>query len=107
MTYDREPRRIGYDTTRLGWGLRSFVSKALAFTAAAIVLVCAIAFSIVVFTVVMAVLIVFGAYVWWRTRALRKEMRAASASSAASDAIEGEVITRTVRDIEPHERDRR
>lgn len=104
MTYDHEPRRIGYDTTRLGWGLRSFVSRALAFTAAAVVLVCAVAFSIVVFTVVIAALVVFGAYVWWKTRDLRKQMHAASAES---DVIEGEIITRVVRDIEPHERDRR
>ncbi len=102
MTYDREPARIGYDSTRLKWGVQSFVSKALAVIAAAVLIVGAVALSIIAFAVIVAAVLVVGLYFWWKTRDLRKRMRAADPNA---NVIEGEVITRVVRDVEPNDRD--
>lgn len=113
MRYDDEPARIGYDKTRLSWSVQSFVSKALAVAAAAVLIVGAIALSVIAFTVIVAAALVVGVYFWWKTRHLRKQMRTAQMHAAQTRAadpnstiIEGEVITRVVRDVEPHERDR-
>lgn len=103
MTYDREPARIGYDKTSPKWGVQSFVSKALAVIAAAVLIVGAVALSIIAFAVIVAAALVVGLYFWWKTRDLRKRMRAADPNASV---IEGEVITRVVRDIEPNDRDR-
>ena len=108
MTHDDEPARIGYDTTRPRSGVHSFVGKVLALAAAAVLLVGAIALSLVAFAVIVAALLVVGIYLWWKTRDLRKRMRAANPDGNVSgNVIEGEVISRDVRDLEPHDRDRR
>lgn len=104
MTQPHEPQRIDYDGSRLGWILGSLVRKVLALAAAAVLLVGAIAFSIVAFAVIAAGILIGGAYLAWKTRDLRKQMRA---SSERGNVIEGEVITRVVRDVSPHERDLR
>jgi hypothetical protein len=104
MTYDPRIERIGYDGRRLGWGVRGLVSKLLAFAAAAVLLLGIIAISIVAFTVIVTGVLVVGAYIWWKTRDLRKQMRA---SSTDGNVIEGEVITRVVRDVESHDRNQR
>jgi UPF0716 family protein affecting phage T7 exclusion len=108
MRHDDEPARLGYDKTRPSWGVQSFVSKALAVVAATVLIVGAIALSIIAFAVIVAAALVIGVYFWWKTRNLRKQMRTASFSAPSdpnSNIIEGEVITRVVRDVEPHERD--
>lgn len=110
MRYDDEPARLGNNKTRLSWSVQSFVSKILAVAAAAVLIVGAIALSIIAFAVIAAAVLVVGVYFWWKTRDLRKQMRAAAASAPSdpsSNVIEGEVITRVVRDVEPHERDPR
>ncbi len=107
---DNEPGRLGYEgRSSLSWGMRSFAQKVLAVLAAAVLLASAIAVSVVVFAVLIAGAAVGGAYLWWRTRDLRKQMRASSsypshASSTPQDVIEGEVISKVERDAEPHDR---
>ena len=104
MTYDPRTERIGYDGRRLGWSMRSFVGKSLALVAAAVFLLSAIAISIVAFVVIVTGILVVGAYIWWKTRDLRRRIRT---SNLEGNVIEGEIITRTVRDIEPRDWDQR
>jgi Flp pilus assembly protein TadB len=105
MTHDHEMRRLGYDRRRLGWAAQSFVGKALTFAAAAVLLVAAIAISLAVFAVAMIGVLVVGAYIWWRTRDLRKQMRA---SSSDSNVIEGRVIEgQVVREMHARDSDQR
>ena len=63
--------------------------KTIAVAGAGIVLVSAIAISIVFFAVAIVFLVGVGGYLWWKTRHLRKQMRT---QFAQSDVIEGVVI---------------
>ncbi len=108
MTYDPRTERIGYDGRRLGWSMRSLVSKSLAFAAAAVFLLGAIAISIVAFVVIVTGILVVGSYIWWKTRELRRRIRTSNlTSNLEGSVIEGEIITRTVRDVEPRDWDQR
>jgi hypothetical protein len=105
MTRDRETQRIGYDRRRLGSGVQGLLGKSLTFAAAAVLLVAAIAISLAVFAVAMMGVLVVGAYIWWKTRDLRKQMRA---SSSDNNVIEGRVIEgQVVREMHPRDRDQR
>jgi hypothetical protein len=105
MTRDRETQRIGYDRRRLGSGVQGLLGKSLTFAAAAVLLVAAIAISLAVFAVAMMGVLVVGAYIWWKTRDLRKQMRA---SSSDNNVIEGRVIEgQVVREMQPRDRDQR
>jgi len=84
--------------------MRSFVGKSLALVAAAVFLLSAIAISIVAFVVIVTGILVVGAYIWWKTRDLRRRIRT---SNLEGNVIEGEIITRTVRDVEPRDWDQR
>ncbi len=111
MTLDRETARIGYNGNRLGWRVQGVVGKLLALATGAVLLVGAVAISIAVFAAAAAGLLVVGLYVWWKTRDLRKQMRAASSNHAVSnpavidgEIIEGEVVERTIiRDVPPRD----
>lgn len=85
----------------------SLLTKVVRGIAVAAVLAVAVAFSIVLFVIALAVLLGFGGYLWWKTRALRSQMhtqmRAWQAGATAEPAgnqdtvrkgetIEGEVI---------------
>lgn len=73
-------------------------------TVAVIVFGVALAFSVMFFAVVAAIALVIGAYLWWKTRDVRKAMRQAQAQRPGAQrenghgiVIEGEVL-REVRD---------
>ncbi|MEJ1962105.1 MAG: hypothetical protein WDO56_11415 [Gammaproteobacteria bacterium] len=72
--YDDERLRLrGRRSGRPGPGL---LTRIVAVIGGALVLVGAIAISIVVFAVVAAIVLVAGLYLWWKTRDLRKQMQA-------------------------------
>ena len=71
--YDDERLRLGNRGRRPGPGL---LTRIVAVIGGALVLIGAIAISIVVFAVVAALILVGGLYLWWKTRDLRKQMRA-------------------------------
>lgn len=80
------------------------LQKVGAVAAAVIVFGVALAFSVMFFAVVAAIALVIGAYVWWKTRDVRKAMRQAQAQRPGAQrengrgiVIEGEVL-REVRD---------
>jgi Flp pilus assembly protein TadB len=104
MQSNRPYLRLGYAGARRdvpgGW-----LGKAVALAAGAVVLVAALVFSLVLVAVLLALGVIFGGYVWWRTRALRRQLReqvetrqahAAAAAAAAAPGPEaraqGEVI---------------
>lgn len=97
-----ESQRIGYDGGRPGWSLQGFLRKAMAVVAAAVLLAGAVAVSIVVFVFVLAAMMVVGAYLWWKTRDVRKQMRASSMPDQGN-VIEGEVVEKSVRDLDAHD----
>ena len=65
------------------------IGKILATLASAVVLVVAFMVSLLVFAAVAAVALVIFGYLWWKTRALRKQMRE---HPRGGRVIEGEVV---------------
>jgi len=93
---DDEPRaRIGYRGSAVSRA-KHFASKALVVLGGTLVLVGAFALSLVFLSIGLAVVLVVGGYVWWKTRELRREIRARMQSQpqGAGVVIEGEVISR-------------
>lgn len=61
-------------------------------------LVVTLAFSVVVFAVVVSVAAIAAGYLWWKTRAVRKQMRdmpRPDRAEGSGTVIEGEVIRET------------
>ena len=84
---DSPPRLSGH-----GPGI---IGKILATLASAVVLVVAFTISLLVFAAVAAIALVLVGYLWWKTRALRKQMRE---HPPGGRVIEGEVIPDPKRD---------
>ncbi len=62
--------------------------KALGFLAGAILLVLAFMFSIVALAVIAVGAVIFGGWLWWKTRALRQAIREAQAAAQAAGQAE-------------------
>ena len=96
-----EPRaRIAYRGTAISHA-KQLVLKALVVLGGTVVLVSAFMVSLVFVAIGLAVVVIFGGYLWWKTRELRRQLRAQmqGQSQPAGQVIEGEVIS--------HERTRR
>jgi hypothetical protein len=99
MPDDSEIPRIDSHGRRSRRRQPGLLTKVLAILGGAALLVCAVAISIVLFAVVAAGLLLFGAYVWWKTRDLRKQLRT---RPPGGNIIEGEVIeSEVVREVPP------
>ncbi len=96
MQHD-EPGRIGYRGGAISRA-KFLALKALVVVGGAVTLAGAFVVSLVVLAIGLAFLLTFGGYLWWKTRELRRQMRARmqeqSQPWAGGDVIEGEVITR-------------
>ncbi|MBP0595295.1 hypothetical protein J8I87_37730 [Paraburkholderia sp. LEh10] len=69
------PRRVAYEKgTRTGGA--GWIGRLLAVALSAIVLVAAAMLSVVLLTVLFAVCTLVVGYLWWKTRALRRQARA-------------------------------
>lgn len=82
------------------------VQKLFAFVVGAILLVLGLMFSVVVLVALVAVGLAVWAYLWWKTRELRRAMREAPVGRRpGGDIIEGEAIvveeTRTAVECNP------
>jgi Flp pilus assembly protein TadB len=96
--------RIRYSGPRSSVPATGWLGKAVAAAVTAVAVVVALVFSVVLLAALLAVGLIAGGYIWWRTRALRRQLReqmaAAQARAAAAqpqpqgDIIEGE-FTRT------------
>jgi hypothetical protein len=91
---NREPPHLEYRNGRAGRRPPGLLTKILAVAGSLVVLAGAIAISLVVFAVALAGVVLFGLYVWWKTRDLRKQLRAQRYGGGVVDdnVIEGEVI---------------
>jgi hypothetical protein len=68
---------------------KELLVKVAAVTGGAVMLLSALALSIVFFAGLLMVVLVGGGYLWWKTRELRKQLRT---QSAHDDVIEGVVV---------------
>jgi hypothetical protein len=89
MYENGERPQLGYRDGRFGRRGPGLLTKIIAVASGALVLAGAVAISIVVFAFALAGVLLFGIYFWWKTRNLRKQMRA---QRRDDDVIEGEVI---------------
>lgn len=95
---------------RLGNGpaAKNPLRTALSFVAGLILLAAGFAFSLVVAAIVLSLGAIAAGYLWWKTRALRRQMQAHldtvmqqhTAADVQGDVIEGEVV-REERDARP------
>jgi len=74
LTSDGQPKLTGNDP-RFRVPASGFLRQILTAVASIAVLVAAFALSLVIFAAVAAIALIAGGYVWWRTRALRRQMR--------------------------------
>lgn len=81
--------RIGGNGPRLRVVVPGLLGRILTAVASAAVLLVVFTFSLVIFTTVAAIALLAGSYLWWKTRALRRQMRERPHGGRI---IEGEVI---------------
>ena len=96
--YLDEPRaRIGYRGGAISRA-KQFALKGLVVLGGTLALAGAFVLSVVFLAIGLAVVLTVGGYLWWKTRELRRQMRARmqeqSQPWSTGDVIEGEVITR-------------
>jgi uncharacterized protein (DUF3084 family) len=87
--------QLGHRDGRSGAPGPSLLAKILTILGSAVVLAGTIAISLVVFAIALTAILVFGIYLWWKTRDVRKQIRAARDES---NVIEGEVVRKSTRD---------
>ena len=75
MSSFEERPRLGYRGS-VGSRANAVVMKTLAVITGGVVLASAFLLSLVFFAVAFAVVVIGGGYLWWKTRELRKRMRA-------------------------------
>jgi FtsH-binding integral membrane protein len=96
MHLDNPRARIGYQQGALSRA-KQLALKGLLVLGGAVMLVSAFVVSMVFVAIGLAVVLIFGGYLWWQTRELRRQMRAGmqEQSQPRSDGrvIEGEVIS--------------
>lgn len=88
MPFDPQRPQLGHRTS-LGSRAQGLVVKALTAVATVVILVGAMAMSIVVFAAAAMLLCVVGLYVWWKLRQLRRQ---APSRFVQDDVIEGVVV---------------
>jgi len=94
MQPEDDRRRLAY---RGGTQAPGLFGRIIAGIAAAGLLIAAFVFSLIVFAIIAAAGLVLAGWLWWRTRALRKQMRDHPPHPPGGNIVEGEVI----RDREP------
>ena len=60
------------DTTGNPPGL---LQKVLALIVTVVLAILGLMFSVVLFSAILVAVVIFGTYLWWKTRAIRKQMR--------------------------------
>jgi hypothetical protein len=100
MNLDQPRARIGHRGSAISRA-KHLALKGLLVLGGAVMLVSAVVVSLAFLAVGLAVVLICGGYLWWKTRELRSQMRARmqEQSGFSGNVIEGEVISR--------ERDRR
>ena len=89
-----EPRaRIAYRGSAISRA-KQLALKTLVVLGGTVMLVSAFVVSLVFVAIGLAVVLIFGGYLWWKTRELRRQLRARmeEQQQPAGEVIEGEVI---------------
>ncbi len=89
MPVDEGHPRLGRDGEPLRSRMSRWLFRAGVFAAGILVLIAALAISLALFAIALTVIAIGGAWFWWKTRHLRKEIRSAL---RGGEVIEGEVI---------------
>lgn len=93
MNLDESRARIGHRRSAISRA-KNLAVKALIVLGGALMLASAFVLSLAFLAVGLAVVLIFGGYLWWQTRELRKQLRARmQGQPSAGDVIEGEVIS--------------
>jgi O-antigen/teichoic acid export membrane protein len=94
MQLDEPRARIAYRSSALSRA-KHLVARALVVVGGTVMLVSAFMVSMVFVVIGLAVVLIFGGYLWWKTRELRKHLRARMQGQwqPAGRVIEGEVIS--------------
>ena len=91
MRVNRRRIVISWGSPRAGQPPKSFIGKVLGVAVGAVLLAGAFVLSLVLFAVLLSVGLIAGIYLWWKMRALRRQMRAQSGTSSRGvEVIEGE-----------------
>ena len=96
MLTNNEQFRLTGNGQRVRAPASGFLGKILTTVASAAVLVLAFMLSLLIFAALVAIALLAGGYLWWKTRALRRQMRHRTPRGRV---IDGEVI----RDVEPRD----
>ncbi|HXZ96248.1 MAG TPA: hypothetical protein VEG37_04255 [Burkholderiales bacterium] len=89
MQTDDELSTLARSEARLGANAPRLLFKVVTLASAAVLLVLAFMFSLVVFAILMTVGLLSWGYLWWKTRELRRQMYE---QPPGARVIEGEVI---------------
>jgi len=89
MLTNEERFRLGANGPRLSAPPPGLLGRIVGGVITAAVLVVAFLFSILIFAAIAAVALVAGGYLWWKTRALRRQLRERPPGGRT---IDGEVI---------------
>jgi hypothetical protein len=96
MQLDESRERIGYRGSAVSRA-KLLAAKALVVLGGTLILASAFVLSVVFLAIGLAVVLTVGGYLWWKTRELRRQIRARmqdqSQPWSAGDVIEGEVIS--------------
>jgi 4-hydroxybenzoate polyprenyltransferase len=96
MQLDESRERIGYRGSAVSRA-KLLAAKALVVLGGTLMLASAFVLSVVFLAIGLAVVLTVGGYLWWKTRELRRQIRARmqdqSQPWSAGDVIEGEVIS--------------
>lgn len=93
MQFDDKRPELGNRGGPTARGASRLVARVAAIVGGAILLMSALALSIIFFAVVAVLGLLIGGYLWWKTRELRKQIRTQfAASSSHREIIEGEII---------------
>jgi hypothetical protein len=91
--YLEEPRpRIGNRGGAIS-RVKQLALKSLVIVGAVVMLASAFVVSVAFLAIGLVLVLTFGGYLWWRTRDLRRQVRARMEPRPAGQVIEGEVIS--------------
>jgi hypothetical protein len=98
MHLDQPGPRLGHRDSAISRA-KSLALKALVIVGGVLTVASAFLLSLLLLAIGLAVVLTVGGYLWWRTRELRRQMRAriqaASQPQFTGDVIEGEVVSRS------------
>ena len=95
MHLDEPDARIGYRGSAISRA-KDLALKALVVLGGAVTLVSAFAVSLIFLAIGLVVVLTAGGYLWWKTRDLRRQLRAhmqTGSPQSTGEVIEGEVIS--------------